>query len=359
MRNVTDTSADPQLRRSADRRVIAIVLAGVAAACLVTASFSKSWMANPSFSGLVRDRDGNASAAEGRYLRFRGDIRFGPLGFEQCAKPSRFELELNEAPPEGACWSVSTAELNDEIGEAARLDRDRYTSNAFSHAGWIAFGTSLLSAAALLVAAGMAFARIKKDLSLSPASVALLSLLGAMVSGCVFIATKPGPAGMLGVDLGFWAFGAGTVLGILGAQLLAKEIRPPDEDLLADAMDPADFSFGGYPLGRDAAAPAVVPAAASLIPPTQPVDTADLALPAGGAALGGAEVAALAAAGGAALGAAGGAALALDGDAGDADAASGASVDAARAEADAAGDADAASGASAAGDSPDTSHQAE
>ena len=277
MRNVSDTSADPQLRRSADRRIIAIVLAGVSAACLVVASLSKSWMANPNFSGLVRDRDGNATAAEGRYLRFRGDIRFGPLGFEHCAKPYR-GFEMDEAPAAPECREISTTEFNEEIGEAAHLDRDRYTSGAFSHAGWIAFGTCLLSAAALLAAAAMAFLRIKKDLAVSPASMALLGLLGAMVSGCVFIATKPGPAGMLGVDLGFWAFGAGTVLGILGAQLLAKEIRPPDEDLLEGAIDPAEFGggFGGFPLGRDAAAPAVAPAAVAPIPPTQPVDALDL-----------------------------------------------------------------------------------
>ncbi len=185
---------------------------------------------------------------------------------------------MDETPAAPECREISTTEFNEEIGEAAHLDRDRYTSGAFSHAGWIAFGTCLLSAAALLAAAGMAFLRIKKDLAVSPASVALLGLLGAMVSGCVFIATKPGPAGMLGVDLGFWAFGAGTVLGILGAQLLAKEIRPPDEDLLEGAIDPAEFGggFGGFPLGRDAAAPAVSPVAVSPIPPTQPVDALDL-----------------------------------------------------------------------------------
>src|SRR5689334_4651381 len=123
MRNVIDTSADPQLRRSADRRVLAIVLAAVGAACLLLAAFSKSWMANPSFSGLVRDSDGHASDAGGRYWRFRGDIRFGPLGFEQCAKaPRGFDME--DAPPVPTCRTASTAEFNDEVGEAAYLDRD-------------------------------------------------------------------------------------------------------------------------------------------------------------------------------------------------------------------------------------------
>jgi hypothetical protein len=260
MRNVIDTSAEPQLRRSADRRVLAIVLAAVGAACLLLAAFSKSWMANPRFSGLVRDSDGRASDAGGRYWRFRGDIRFGPLGFEQCAKAPR-GLELEDAPPVPTCRTLSTAEFNEEVGEAAYLDRDKYTSTVFPHAGCIAFGACLVSAAALLVAAALAYARIKKDMPISPASVALLGLMAAMAAGCVFVATKPGPAGMLGVDLGFWAFGGGAVLGILGAQLLAKELRPPDPDLLADALSPADFA--AFPPATRDAASSPVPAADS------------------------------------------------------------------------------------------------
>jgi hypothetical protein len=94
--------------------------------------------------------------------------------------------------------------------------------------------------------------------------------MAAMAAGCVFVATKPGPAGMLGVDLGFWAFGAGTVIGILGAQLLAKELRPPDPDLLADAMNPDDFA--AFPTGRETSAPAPVPVPLPPVPPTQPVE---------------------------------------------------------------------------------------
>src|SRR5688572_30804795 len=102
MRHITDTSTEPTMKKDGDRRMIAIVLALVAAACLITAAFSKSWMANDSFSGLVLDRDGNRSAAEGRYMRFRGDIRFGPLGFERCAKPYR-GFEMHETPSEITC----------------------------------------------------------------------------------------------------------------------------------------------------------------------------------------------------------------------------------------------------------------
>jgi hypothetical protein len=54
-----------------------------------------------------------------------------------------------------------------------------------------------------------------------------------LISGCVFVATKPGPAGMVGVGMSFWLFGAGVVMGIVGAQMLAKVIRPPDPEWTA------------------------------------------------------------------------------------------------------------------------------
>jgi hypothetical protein len=265
MRQITDTAGDdPTPKKAAERRMVAIVLAFVGAACLIVASFSKSWMGNDNFGGLVRDPD-----AKGDYWKFRGDIRFGPLGFEQCAKPYR-GFEFQETPSEVTCRTLSTSAFNAEVGEVAKLDREKYTSGAFSPAGWLAFATCLLSALGLLASAGLALARQRKELPISPASVALLGIMGAMASGCVFIATKPGPAGMLGVDLGFWAFGVGTVVGILAAQMLAKEIRPVDPDLLADALSPDDFA--AFPIGRGAQAPSAVPVPLPEVPPTQPVE---------------------------------------------------------------------------------------
>lgn len=238
MKNVVDTSVEGP-RKGIDRRVLAIVLGFVGAAALLTAAFSKSWMANPEFSGVVRDRDGKRSYEGGRYFPLRGDIRFGPLGFEHCETAE--ERHFGEPGPT-TCESLSTSEFNALIGELDPMNRDRYTSSAFSLAGWIAFATSLVAAAGLIIAAAMALARKQKQLPVSPASVAVLGVLGALISGCVFVATKPGPAAFVGVDVGFWAFGIGAVVGIIGAQMLAKQIRPPDPDLLADAMDPDEFA---------------------------------------------------------------------------------------------------------------------
>jgi hypothetical protein len=55
------------------------------------------------------------------------------------------------------------------------------------------------------------------------------------------VATKPGEAGSVGVAWSFWAFGLGAVTGLAGAQLLARQLRPADPDLLSDAMNPDQF----------------------------------------------------------------------------------------------------------------------
>lgn len=273
MRNITDPALDPATKKGVDKRMVGIVLAFVAAASLVTSSFSKSWMGNPDFSGLVRDSDGRPSAAGGRYMALRGDIRFGPLGFERCMKAHRGPFGMEDDLPGGEkCSSISTSELNELVGELDPQNRDKYTSGAFAPAGRIAFVACLLAALALCATAGMALARKRKDLPMSPASVALLGLVVAMAAGCVFVATKPGPAGMLGVDIGFWAFGGGTVVGILAAQMLAKEIRPVDPDLLEGAMDPIDFSQFPTSFARPAPAPAAVPEPMAAVPPTMPVE---------------------------------------------------------------------------------------
>ena len=59
-----------------------------------------------------------------------------------------------------------------------------------------------------------------------------------MITGCIFVATKPGPLGFVGVSWSFWAFGAGTVVGIATAQMIAKLIRPIDPDLVGLPTDP-------------------------------------------------------------------------------------------------------------------------
>jgi hypothetical protein len=69
---------------------------------------------------------------------------------------------------------------------------------------------------------------------IAPTTIALLGVMIGLITGCVFIATKPGPTGMVGVGLSFWIFGVGCVMGIAAAQMMAKVNRPPDPEWTVD-----------------------------------------------------------------------------------------------------------------------------
>jgi hypothetical protein len=186
-----------------DNRMLAIGLAVAAAAMLVFAAFSRMWVARP-----------------------LPEIGFGPLGCSNCA------TLLGEGT-----GGMSNSAFLDKIVEYAPSAKEDISS-AFVPMGYATFGLALIAAIGLLAAAGIAFKKARPELRVSPASVALLAQMGALVTGCVFVATKPGGPGFVGVSLGFWIFGIGAVAGMAGAQMLSKLIRPVDPDLLADSMNP-------------------------------------------------------------------------------------------------------------------------
>lgn len=135
-----------------------------------------------------------------------------------------------------ACASMS----NSYLVETLRGDGSEYVSSAFAPMGWTTFALLAIGALALVVASVLALTRVRRMLPLTPTTVALLSLMFSLISGCIFVATKPGPPGWVGSGMGFWAFGIGTVLGIVAAQQLARISRPPDPDLLADLLPEAE-----------------------------------------------------------------------------------------------------------------------
>ena len=186
-------------------RTVAIALAVTAAACLLAAAWTTSWLANPGV----------------------GDLSFGPRGCVSC------------------CVDVATGGLasctNGAFVDAFR-EMGTKVSGAFAPMGWATLGCCTLAALGLLAAAGLAALKKTPDLPIAPTTVALLGVMVSLITGCVFVATKPGPPGFVGVAWGFWAFGAGAVAGIASAQMLAKVLRPPDPDLLDGAMNPDDFS---------------------------------------------------------------------------------------------------------------------
>lgn len=190
-------------------RVVAIALAVVAGAALVFAAVTDKWLTN-----------GNEYE----------QISFGLRSMSQCGH------ELGETPCDARSNSEFVQQLRD-FGESSAMN----TSSAFAPMGWITLVAALLAALGLFGAAGIALTGKKPELPMSPPTLALLGIIVGIITGCVFIATKPGPAGFVGAGLSFWVFGGGCVLGIAAAQMLAKVNRPLDPDLMHDAMNADEF----------------------------------------------------------------------------------------------------------------------
>jgi hypothetical protein len=191
-------------------RSLAILLSLAAAAALVYAALTRQWLVN----GNVYEQYG-----------------FGLRSSFACGQ------------------SFGEAHECDELSNSAYVAHEREvsatsarnTSGAFAPMGWATFVECLLAALGLAAAAGLALARKRPDLPMAPTTLALLAIMAALITGCVFVATKQGAPGFVGVGVSFWIFGAGSVLGIAGAQMLAKVNRPVDPDLMEDAMNPEHF----------------------------------------------------------------------------------------------------------------------
>jgi hypothetical protein len=191
-----------------DNRSLAIGLAVAAAACLLYATFTRQWLVNSS--------------------RFE-EIGFGLRSHYECAS-------LGDTTQ---CQESTNTEL---IERFEALDSaDVSFSPVFPWMGWATFVECLVAAAGLLGAAGIALSKKTPQLPITPPTIALLGIMATLVTGMVFVAKKPGGVGSVGVGLSFWVFAIGAVTGIAASQLLAKVNRPPDPDLMADAMNPDQF----------------------------------------------------------------------------------------------------------------------
>ena len=193
-----------------DMRPLATGLCAAAAACLLYAAFTHTWLVNAS-----------------RYA----ELGFGLRSNFECGTSYSFDGVAEQSAQK--CIEYSNSELiakwRDMGPEAAKL-----TSGAFVPTGWITFIVALLAAAGLAASAAFGAAKKAADLPIAPTTVGLLGVMIGLITGCVFVATKPGPAGMVGVGMSFWIFGVGCVMGIAGAQMMAKVNRPPDEEWTVD-----------------------------------------------------------------------------------------------------------------------------
>ena len=231
---------------TSEYRWLATVLAVLATGCLAFAALSTQWLYNP------RTR---ATTVMSSF-----EYSFGPMSMYRCAP----------TPNGGApmCESMSNGELVDDFRAEVAAARKRaeslpegttqelmigaqtdatitadmlQTSAVFAPLGWVTAVSSLVAAVSLVVILLLVFTNKRVLLPVMPTTTALLGVIIGLVSGCVFVAVKPGAAGFVGVSYGFWVFGVGCVLGLAAATLLNKHIRPLDPDLLEDAMDPESY----------------------------------------------------------------------------------------------------------------------
>ena len=190
-------------QKSNDNGRFAALVGLAAAACFAFAAISHFWLVNAT-----------------------ADVRFG--------------LRDNLTCESHVCAKESNAHLVEQIKGMSGNAPDM-ASDVFAPMGWATTIACALAALGLITAAALALSRYKPSLPISPSTVALLSIMVSLITGCVFVATKPCGPGFVGVGLSFWVFGAGAVAGIAGAQMLSKINRAPDPDLMADAMNPDDF----------------------------------------------------------------------------------------------------------------------
>jgi len=125
-----------------------------------------------------------------------------------------------DACVERSCITTSTIELAEDV----RAGGGR-ASPAWGYAGAIAWWTALVGALGLVLAIAMiATGKYVRIPVMSPTTIALVGGGGALIAGCVFIATKPEGVAVTSVGWSFWSFGAGAVGTILSAFLLSRQL---------------------------------------------------------------------------------------------------------------------------------------
>lgn len=219
------------MSKPTDNKLFAVLLAVAAAGALVYACFA-TWLYNP------RNKQ-------------HFEVGFALTSMFECELATGGECRHMSNSVFAAEWKKQLAEIRERVKEdpadpqtqafAIQAQRELKVSGAWTALGWVTLGCALLGALSLAACAALVLARKRVQWPIMPTTTAILGIAIGLITGCVFVATKPGPPGYVGVHLGFWLFGAGVILGIGAALLLNKLLRPDDPDLLADSMDPEQY----------------------------------------------------------------------------------------------------------------------
>ena len=153
------------------------------------------------------------------------------LGFRWLKAPKPYDagLSLFDASECHRGWEgeqVCESKSNLTIAEGMR--KNDVGLGTFAYAGWATFVVSIVSGLSLAAAGGLAFKDrfVREPIALT--TVALIGLVLALITACVFIGSKPSMS--VGVAWPFFLYGTGVVAGIAGAQMLAKafsDVRDP------------------------------------------------------------------------------------------------------------------------------------
>ena len=209
--------------------VVAVVLAIVAAAGMAYACIAQSWLHNPRTKQQLTVGFGLLSNYE--------------CQGEECTRMSNRELV--------AAWQKQLADVRERAKQdaadpqtqafVAQAMQELKVTSAFPTLGYVTLGCAALAALSLLACAGLVLAKKRVAWPIMPTTTAILGIAVGLITGCVFVALKPGPPGYVGVHLGFFAFGAGVIVGIIAALMMNKLLRPHDPDLLEDSMNPEQY----------------------------------------------------------------------------------------------------------------------
>jgi hypothetical protein len=220
-----------QPRRKQQRRVVAILLAFVSAAGLAVGAFGDRWLATPYGDDISLGAGASSERSAGIGLREYERCH------ASCSAISNFELvDLLDKRIEEIREQNKTLPLK----EQQALPRPPW--HGFPVVGIMALVAALIASAGLLVGGILALAGKRVDMAIMPTTIAVLGLTLSIITGCIFIATKPDFAETLVVGWTFITFGIAAVLGLAAVFPLNRAIRPIDTEL-GEAS--ATMSWGG------------------------------------------------------------------------------------------------------------------
>lgn len=246
-------------------RLFALLLGGLAVAALGYAAFSPRWLYNDK--AALRSADGSIELAPPADVQVSlRTITYGGEAYSNDELIERWRHHIvklryvtgepieSELAAVGGDKLVSEAKalreslVRESIDGPMKLHPELVAaqqvmtySTLWAPSGWVTFFALVVAAVALAIGVALVAAGRKLAWPVLPTTVGFIAVAVALVAGCLFGILKPGIREWLHLSVGFFVFACGAVIGGVAALLLGRLLRPPDPDLLEDAIDPEQF----------------------------------------------------------------------------------------------------------------------